>query len=168
MQLCRHVPVVAAELICGECFSRTAPVVLLEISFSGLQSGEWLLQQFPVSASTCISVSFRDVRFPVIGDAKLISSERALAEKQLQRVSPSFNTYPLCEKYLQMYCVEPPSLLDVGLTSCGLNLKRNQPQNKANKQKNPIKTKNNPQTECLAGFAIFSSLSSQDHGCTVL
>lgn len=56
MQPYHRIPVVTAELICGECFSWTALVVLLEISFDGFQSGEWLLQQFPVSASTCINV----------------------------------------------------------------------------------------------------------------
>lgn len=113
------------------------------------------------SNSLCLpalaSVSFRDACFPVIGDAKLISSEQALAEKQLQQ--PLF----LC-CLLLLLCVnniskcssvEPLSLLDVGLTSCGLNFKQNKTQNKANKQtKKPIKPKNEPQTECVAGFDV--------------
>lgn len=56
VQSSHHVPVVAAQLMCGKCLSWTVLVVLLETSSDGLQHAEWLLQQFPLSASTCISV----------------------------------------------------------------------------------------------------------------
>lgn len=144
MQPCHHNPVVVAELICRECFSWTTPVVLLEISFNGSQSGEWLLRQFPVSASTCISV-LQGCLLPYHQGNKTDLARAGFGSEATPAflISPLFTTYPLCEKYFQTYNVEPPSLLDVGLTSCGLNLKQNKPQNKANK-KTPPKQKTNP------------------------
>ena len=140
MQPCHHVPVVAAELICRECFSWTAPVVPLEISFDGLRSGEWLLQQFPVSASTCISV-LQGYSLPCHQGHKtdLVRAGFASETTPASLISPLFTTYPLCEKYFQMYSVEPPSLLDVGLTSCGLNPKTKQ----TNKKTTPSNQKTN-------------------------
>lgn len=52
VQPCHHIPVVAVGLICEECFSCTMLVGLLEISYDGLQSGEfavtWLMMFFCV------------------------------------------------------------------------------------------------------------------------